>query len=140
MKKYIHVTKEVRLKLMAIFGVGDRVVWNALNFHKERGMTDTAKRIRECAKKNGGIVMNELPEVETLHDADGYMRQYFPNGAMLECNKKDGHVDLLYKGCKVTGFDDVKISQLENIQYLASIATEKSVEGYAKIEAAMAAV
>ena len=140
MKKYIHVTKEVRLKLMAIFNVGDRVVWNALNFDKERGMTDTAKRIRECAKKNGGIVMNELPEVETLHDADGYMRQYFPNGAMLECNKKDGHVDLLYKGCKVTGFDDVKISQLENIQYLASIATEKNVEGYAKIEAAMAAV
>lgn len=140
MKKYIHVTKEVRLKLMAIFNVGDRVVWNALNFDKERGMTDTAKRIRECAKKNGGIVMNELPEVETLHDADGYMRQYFPNGAMLECNKKDGHVDLLYKGRKVTEFDNVKISDLESIQHLASIATEKNVEGYVKIEAAMAAV
>lgn len=140
MKKYILVTKEVRLKLMAIFGVGDRVVWNALNFDKERGMTDMAKRIRECAKKNGGIVMNELPEVETLHDADGYMRQYFPNGAMLECNKKDGHVDLLYKGRKVTAFDDVKISQLEAIQHLASIATEKNVDGYVKIEAAMATV
>lgn len=140
MKKYIHVTKEVRLKLMAIFNVGDRVVWNALNFDKERGMTDTAKRIRECAKKNGGIVMNELPEVETLHDADGYMRQYFPNGAMLECNKKDGHVDLLYKGSKVAAFDDVKISQLEVIQHLASIATEKNVDGYVKIEAAMATV
>ena len=140
MKKYIHVTKDVRLKLMAIFNVGDRVVWNALNFDKERGMTDTAKRIRECAKKNGGIVMNELPEVETLHDADGYVRQYFPNGALLECNKKSGHVDLLYKGRKVAEFDDVRISHLEDIQHLASILTEKAVMAHEKMEAAAAAV
>lgn len=140
MKKYIHVTKDVRLKLMAIFGVGDRVVWNALNFDNERGMSDKAKRIRECAMKNGGLVINELPEMETLHDADGYIRQYFPNGAMLECNKKDGHVSLLYKGRKVAAWDDVKISHLEDIQHLASILTEKAVNAHEQIEATAAMV
>lgn len=133
MKKYIHVTKDVRLKLMAIFGVGDRVVWNALNFDNERGMSDKAKRIRECAMKNGGLVINELPEMETLHDADGYIRQYFPNGAMLECNKKDGHVSLLYKGRKMAEFDNVKICELENIQFQASAITEKAINEYDKI-------
>lgn len=86
MKKYIHVTKEVREKLMKIFGVTNVMVWNALTFNPNRGNSDLAKRIRCCAIQNGGIVMNELPEVETFHDYDNYMRQYLPNGAMIEVN------------------------------------------------------
>lgn len=31
MKKYIHVTKEVRQELAEVFKVGDRAVWNALS-------------------------------------------------------------------------------------------------------------
>ena len=34
MKKYIHVTKEVRQELAEVFKVGDRAVWNALSFDK----------------------------------------------------------------------------------------------------------
>ena len=37
MKKYIHVTKEVRQELAKVFKVGDRTVRNALLFDKERG-------------------------------------------------------------------------------------------------------
>lgn len=37
---------------------------------------DLAKKIRSLALQRGGIVMVEAPEMDTLHDADGYMRQY----------------------------------------------------------------
>ena len=49
MKKYIHVTKEIRQELAEVIKVGDRAVWNALSFDKERGETDRAKRIRMFA-------------------------------------------------------------------------------------------
>ena len=46
MKRFINVTKEVRQELAKVFNVGDRAVWNALSYDKERGETDRAKRIR----------------------------------------------------------------------------------------------
>lgn len=98
MKKYIDVTREVRQDIMAAFNVTGKMVYYALNFDAKRGESDKAKRIRVYAKQKGGIVMIVAPEVETIHDADGYMRQYFPNGAMIECNKANGNVDVFYKG------------------------------------------
>jgi hypothetical protein len=80
MKKYIDVTREVRQDIMAAFNVTGKMVYYALNFDAKRGESDKAKRIRVYAKQKGGIVMIVAPEVETIHDADGYMRQYFPNG------------------------------------------------------------
>lgn len=121
MKRYIHVTKEVRQELAKVFNVGDRVVWNALNFDKERGDTDRAKRIRLFAIQKGGIVMVVTPEVETLHDSDDYMRQYFPNGVELEFSKKDdAGCDVLYKGVVVRHYDNVMVRDIPAIQKYAS--------------------
>lgn len=116
MKKYIHVTKENREGLVRIFGVSDRMVWNALTFDAAKGGSDLAKRIRKAALERGGIVMVEVPEVETLHDADGYIRQYLPNGAMLEIGKDDGRCVVLFRGERVREFEDVPVRQLEGIQ------------------------
>ena len=91
MKKYIHVTKEVRQELAKVFKVGDRTVRNALLFDKDRGDTDCAKRIRMFALQKGGIVMAVVPEVEVLYDYDGMISQYFPNGAKLETDKSTGN-------------------------------------------------
>lgn len=121
MKKYIHVTKEVRQELAKVFKVGDRAVWNALNYDKERGETERAKRIRTFALQKGGIVMVTKPEVETLHDSDDYMRQYFPNGVELEFSKKDdAGCDVLYKGEVVRHYDNVMVSDIAAIQKYAS--------------------
>lgn len=113
MEKRIAITKENREFLAKAFKVTDRMVWKALTFE---GNSELAQRIRNLAIKRGGIVINTLPEVETLHDSDGYMRQYFPNGAVLECDKSNGHVDILFDGKAVKGYDNVMISQLEGIQ------------------------
>ena len=121
MKRYIHIMKADREFIMSAFGVTGKTVQNALRFDEERGNTDLAKRIRKLAMDRGGIVMTVSPEVETLHDSDGYMRQYFPNGAELEFSKKeDCGCDVLHKGKVVRHYDRVMLSDIAAIQEYAS--------------------
>lgn len=54
--------------------------------------------------------------IETMHDADGYMRQYFPNGVMLECNKNTGRVDIIKDGKSVKNYKNVMLNQFPAIQ------------------------
>ena len=100
MKKYIHINKETREYIMKELGITQRMVFKALHF---QGASDLAKKIQQMAYECGGILMNVLPCVQTLHDADGYMRQYLPNGAMLE-------------GEPVRHYEQVYMSQIESIQ------------------------
>lgn len=115
MKRYIHVTKEVREFLAKAFKVTDRTVWYAITFEKDNQLH---RKIQMLALKKGGILMNELPALETFHDHDGYMRQYLPNGAILELGKtpetKGGAV--FFKGEKVRQYEDVMASEIIGIQ------------------------
>ena len=86
MKKYIHVTSEDRQFLAKAFNVSSVTVWKALRFEQD---TDTIRRIQKAARERGGIVMAVAPVMETLHDHDNVIRQYFPNGALLEISKND---------------------------------------------------
>ncbi len=118
MKQYIHVTKETRQKLMKIFGCTERMVLYALQFDDKRGNSDLAKKIRKAAYEYHGILMNVIPAIETLHDHDNYMRQYLPNGAMLEIGKTEATKggDVFFKGVKVKHYDEVMCDELESIQ------------------------
>ena len=96
MKRYIHIKKEDREFIMASLKVTERMVYYALRFEGERGNTDLARKIRKLAMERGGIIMIVIPEIETLYDSDDYMRQYLPNGVLLEFQKKgDGGCDVL---------------------------------------------
>lgn len=128
MKKYIHVTKEVRQELAKVFKVGDRTVRNALLFDKERGDTDCAKCIRMFALQKGGIMMTVVPEVEVLYDYDGMISQYFPNGAKIETDKNTGDTDLFYKGERVARWENIKMSEMDGIQRLAELINAKNVD------------
>lgn len=134
MKKYIDVTREVRQDIMAAFKVTGKMVYYALNFDAKRGESEKAKRIRVYAKQKGGIVMVAAPEVETIHDANGYMRQHFPNGAMIECNKANGNVDVFFKGQKMKSYEDVKIKELEEIQSIYSAWTQKDADIWTRLK------
>lgn len=119
-KRVIDVTKTERQYLAKTFGVSEKTVYNALTFDKSKGYTDTAKRIRHFAMQRGGILMNLSPEVETIHDSDGYMRQYFPKDVMLEIQKSgSGTVTLCKKGEVVYKYDNPTITELESIQRIA---------------------
>ena len=115
-KRYIHIKKEDREFIMKALGVTERTVFNAIRFDEKRGDSDMAKRIRKLAMERGGIVMVVNPEMETLFDSDECMRQYFPNGALLEANKNNGDVDIYFKGEHVCHSDSIWLSEIGRFQ------------------------
>ncbi|MBO7466610.1 MAG: hypothetical protein J6T94_02860 [Bacteroidaceae bacterium] len=113
MKRFIEVTKSDRLYLCELFGCTERMVFKALSYE---GHSVLSHRIRKAALERGGIRMCMGPEIETLHDCDGYLRQYFPNGSLLELSKEDGSGVLYHKGAKVEEWSVVKICDLACLQ------------------------
>lgn len=92
-------------------------VWRALSF---RDNSPKSQRIRCAAYQNRGVLLVLAPAIETIHDADNYMRQYFPGDVMIEGNKNNGHVDLLKRGEVVKSWDNVHLSDLDGIQQEAA--------------------
>lgn len=117
MKKYIHVTSEDRQFLAKAFNVSSVTVWKALRFEQD---TDTIRRIQKAARERDGIVMAVAPVMETLHDHDNVIRQYFPNGALLEISKNDSTGVVTYKGEEVRHYDNVTFSNIASIQNFAA--------------------
>ena len=121
MEKFITATKETREQITKAFrGISRQTIWRALHFEDMNKGTDTERRIRKMALNRGGIVMVVRPEMETMHDADGYMRQYFPNGAMLEACKETGQVTVFDRSGNVAmRAEQVLITKLLEIQRFA---------------------
>ncbi len=88
-------------------------VWRALSF---RDNSPKSKRIRCAAYQNRGILLLLTPAMETIHDADNFMRQYFPNDVLIEANKNIGHIELLKCGEVVKCWDDVPFRKIGDIQ------------------------
>ncbi len=116
MEKYIAVTKENREFLIKAFKTTKMAVWRALTFAERGGDSPRARKIRKLAQERGGVLMVASPAMKTMHDADNFMRQYFPNGVMLECDKSTGRVDIIKDGDVVKGYDNVMLDQLPAIQ------------------------
>ncbi len=120
MKQYIHITRVDREFLMKVFNCTERSIFNAVQFDEKRGFTEQAKKIRKLAIDRGGILMTVAPSIETLHDYDNVMRQYFPNGALLELDKNDGSGVVIFKGEQVKRYENVTLPQIESIQNYAA--------------------
>lgn len=116
-KRVIEVTKETRDFLQQAFDVTGTMVWYALNFDEKRGQSDLAKRIRNLALQKGGVVLNIGPEIETIHSADGRMRQYFPHDVLLEADTRcTGLVAVYKKGELQRSWNNPRVSELDGIQ------------------------
>lgn len=84
MKKYIKISEKEKQWIGEAFKVSRVTVNHALYFDEKRGNSDLAKRIRKLALHRGGVLMNELPAFETIHNtAAGEMVQPFENGTKL---------------------------------------------------------
>ena len=112
-EKKISTTKENREFLMKVFGVTERMVFKALAFQSD---TELARKIRHLALQRGGFLLSIGPDFETIHDCDGYMRQHFKNGAMLEFDKEDGQCDAFFGGEHVKHWDQVMLKEIGGIQ------------------------
>ena len=112
-RRQIEVSQKTRHELVKVFNTTAMSVWRALSFKND---SETSKKIRKVAQEKGGVIIMLLPAIETIHDADNFMRQYFPNDVMIEANKNNGHVDLLKCGEIVKSWDNVFLSDLTRIQ------------------------
>ncbi|MBQ0029422.1 MAG: hypothetical protein KBT32_03200 [Bacteroidales bacterium] len=117
-KKQIAVTKDVREFLSTRFNVTSVTVWKALTFNSD---SELAKKIRNTAIQCGGIEFIVAPacDFSTFHDHDGYLRQYFNNGALIELSKVDSHGDVLFNGELLRHYDEVRIDDIPAIQQYA---------------------
>lgn len=120
MKRFIAVTPDTRQAITKVFGMTSRTIDRALSYAQIAGNSPQARRIRVMALERGGIPMITAPEVETFHDADGFMRQYFLNGVMLEANKKTGDVRLIKNSVVIAEYKDIKLTELDEIQKRAA--------------------
>lgn len=121
--KRIAVEKENREFLMKAFGVTSVCIWNALTYKRNNSL---ARKIRKLALERGGYEVQTIPVgknpmdcVETMHDSDGFIRQYFPNGAMIELSKNDETGDVFFKGECKKHYDNVTLPLIESIQNYA---------------------
>lgn len=119
MKKFIEITKKDREFIMKAMGCTERMVFKAIRFEKNSD-TDLSRRIRKLAMERGGIEMVVAPMTETLFDADGYMRQYFNNGAMLELGTRDNTAVVYDRyGLQQCRRNDVCLCDIPEIQKIA---------------------
>lgn len=116
-EKYISIDKAAVAKLMKIFGVGERCIKNALAGRSDNKL---AQRIRMAAMENGGVVYRVGADMECFFDHDGVMHQIFPNGAELEIDTHTGCGQIMFKGHRVVGYDNVKVRQIPELQAKAS--------------------
>lgn len=112
-EKRIDVNKQTRELLVKMFNTTSVSVWRALSY---RDNSPKSRCIRMAAYQNRGVLLVLTPAMETIHDADNYMRQYFPADVMIEGNKNTGRVELLKNGEVVKSWDSVKLTELAAIQ------------------------
>ncbi|MBD5315922.1 MAG: hypothetical protein HDS08_07200 [Bacteroides sp.] len=117
MRREIVVTKEDRAFLMRVFGVTNQTIYNALDLEKPE--VGVRGRIRKAALERGGVIMVTLPEMETIHTADGRMIQRFGNGAVLTFYRADGHGELWHNGKMVSRHNHVGVMDIFALQDLA---------------------
>ncbi len=112
-RKQIKVDKQTREMLVKTFKTTSVSVWRALSF---RDNSPKSRRIRHAAYQNRGVLLLLAPAIETIHDANNYMRQYFPGDVMIEVDKNNSHANLLKCGEVVKSWDNVYVSDLTDIQ------------------------
>lgn len=117
--RYIEAPKEVKDRIMAEHNIPPSTMDSALRFARSG---DRSKEIRAMVLASGeAVIMNYLPQCETIHDAEGKMTQIFHNGLVLVIDKATE----LYKVYDENEEDEVilsgkvkSISALYKLQYL----------------------
>ena len=108
-KRYIHITKADRDFIAKALNVTEKTVYNAIRFDDRRGNSELSAKIRKLAM-----------EIETFHDYDNVMRQYCPNGALIELDRNDGSGQVIFKGETVKTYEHVMVADINQIQAFAS--------------------
>lgn len=113
MKEIIKVDKETRQQLMKSFGISERRVRMALRSERNGGVTP---EVRKKALELGGRAQQVLDGMETYHEADGTMRQVFPNGVVLAVHIPTGKGIATHNGKRVGEWTFILDADLMSVQ------------------------
>ena len=114
MKKYIKISGKEKEWIGTALNVSPSMIDFALRFDAKRGNSDLAKRIRKLALHRGGVLMNELPVFETIHNTvAGEMIQPFENGAKLVMVWATGSLKIFNKKGELCR--DIHINTIEEL-------------------------
>lgn len=113
MKKMITATKENRRFLAKKFNVTERMVYKALSGGSD---SELARKIRHTALQRGAQEVEMYDEFETWYDYDGYIRQYFQNGAMLEIKKGTDEGIVFLKGRTLQRISGINFKNIGEVQ------------------------
>ena len=111
--KRIVVSTEVRESLRRAFGVSDKTISLALNYHRD---TDLSRKIRTLAIRKGGKIY-DAEEMATIHDSGTKMIQTWGDRIRLEADKSTGAVVWYVDGKKRGERSDVSIADLLVLQH-----------------------
>lgn len=90
--RYIDAPRAIKLEVAQQLGITEFSISRALNFQRDG---DKSRKARELILASGQAkIMSYLPECETIHDSEGYMRQIFANGYLLVLEKSTGKYDV----------------------------------------------
>ena len=119
----IDVTVKTRDELAKAFRTTIVTVWSALNY---KTSSPLSQRIRQLALQKGGQWLMLAPVMETIHDADGWMRQYFSPHVMIEADKTTGDAALLLDGEAVHRVKNISLVGLAELQIQARGLAERN--------------
>ena len=109
----IDVSEKVRKELVKVFKTTKVTIWAALTY---KTCSPLSHRIRQLAIQKGGQWLMLAPVMETIHDANGWMRQYFSPHVMIEADKNTGDAALLRDGETVKVVKNISLVELAALQ------------------------
>ena len=117
----IKVSSENRAKLARMFGCTERMVYKALCYESD---SELARKLRHVARKElGGWIEAMVPEDEIFYDTvegnERVLRQYFPNGAVLEISKDTGQCRIMHRGELAWDAGRISVTEIVNVQMWA---------------------
>lgn len=97
--RYIDAPRALKLKVAEELGMNEYSISRALNYQRDG---EKSRKARELVLASGQAkLMSYLPECETIHDSEGYMRQIFGNGYLLVLEKATGKYEVYKEGSEV---------------------------------------
>lgn len=127
LKRYIDAPREVRLRVAKELGITEAAVQLALNYERLGGKSREA---RDMVLASGqAIIMNYLPQCETIHDAESKMTQTFLNGLVLIIDKSTGAYRVYEEDKQVEGEELLQgkvqtFPDLNRVQYIVETYRE----------------
>lgn len=90
--RYIEAPRSVRVRIAQQLGISESTMNMAMAYNRSGEKSLEARRL--VLESEEAVIMNYLPECETIHDAEGVMTQVFTNGYVIKVYKDTGLVEV----------------------------------------------